>query len=184
MNKNIFFVWRKDADHCPKPFLQQPGFLQQAAGAQAARISWFFVRRGGEPSVIKLSKYEGNILKNEFLANFQISMAKWSMHRHVADNGLIRSVRSCLKRLRRLLLPWIWWLLKSWKVAKRIFFQLEPPKVKWLNRLPFLLKSAILTWKSQFSKAMPRLIVKFYFWLSRLKNLWNPLKIWWLDSAF
>ena len=47
MNKNNFFVWRKDADHCPKPFLQQPGFLQQAAGAQAARISWFFVRRGG-----------------------------------------------------------------------------------------------------------------------------------------
>ena len=39
MNKNNFFVWRKDADHCPKPFLQQPGFLQQAAGAQAAGSS-------------------------------------------------------------------------------------------------------------------------------------------------
>ena len=46
MNKNNFFVWRKDADHCPKPFLQQPGFLQQAAGAQAAGSSWFF-REGG-----------------------------------------------------------------------------------------------------------------------------------------
>ena len=97
---------------------------------------------------------------------------------------LIRSVRSCLKRLRRLLLPWTWWLLKSWKAANCMFLQLEPPKVKWLNRLPFLLKSAILTWNSQFSKAMPRLIVKFYFRPTRLKNLWNPLKIWWLDSAF
>ena len=47
-----------------------------------------FCEKGGEPSVITLSKYEGNILINEFLANFQISMAKWSMHRHVADNGL------------------------------------------------------------------------------------------------
>ena len=35
-----------------------------------------------------LSKYESNILINGFLANFQISIAKWSMHRHVADNGL------------------------------------------------------------------------------------------------
>ena len=97
---------------------------------------------------------------------------------------LIRSVRSCQKRLRRLLIPRTWWLHKGWRVAKRISFQLEPPKLKWLNRLPFLFKSAILTWNSQFSKAMPRLIVKFYFRPTRLKNLWNPLKNWWLDLAF
>ena len=168
----------------PSHFYSSLDFSSRLPASRLPESADFLWEGGGEPSVIKLSKYEGNILKNEFLANFQISMAKWLMHRHVADNGLIRSVRSCLKRLRRLLLPWTWWLLKSWKVAKRIFFQLEPPKVKWLNRLPFLLKSAILTWNSQFSKAMPRLIVKFYFRLTRLKNLWNPLKIWWLDSAF
>ena len=47
-----------------------------------------FCEKGGLPSVIRLSKYESNILINGFLANFQISIAKWSMHRHVADNGL------------------------------------------------------------------------------------------------
>ena len=89
MNINNFFEWRKDGDHCTKPFLQQPGFLQQAAGAHAAGISWFFVRTGGAlNSYIRLSKYESDILINGFLANFQKSMAKWSMFRPVADNGL------------------------------------------------------------------------------------------------
>ena len=41
----------------------------------------------GGPSYIMLSKYEDDILINGFSANFQISIAKWSMKRHVADNG-------------------------------------------------------------------------------------------------
>ena len=49
-----------------------------------------FCEKGGEPSFIRLSKYESNtgILINGFLANFQKSIAKWSMHRHMADTGL------------------------------------------------------------------------------------------------
>ena len=35
-----------------------------------------------------LLKSESDILINRFLANFQKSIAKWSIHRHVADNGL------------------------------------------------------------------------------------------------
>ena len=39
-------------------------------------------------SYIMLLKSESDILINRFLANFQKSIAKWSIHRHVADNGL------------------------------------------------------------------------------------------------
>ena len=75
MNINNFFVWRKDADHCLKPFLQQPGFLRQTAGTQAA-LKHYVVQIWSD------------ILINGFLANFQKSIAKWSMHRHEADYGL------------------------------------------------------------------------------------------------
>ena len=50
-----------------------------------------FFREGGESSIITLSKYESNMLINGFLVNFLKSIAKWSMYRHVADNGLMNN---------------------------------------------------------------------------------------------
>ena len=47
MNKNNFFVWRKDADHCPKPFLQQSEFLWQASVPRLPESADFLWEGGG-----------------------------------------------------------------------------------------------------------------------------------------